>query len=403
MSAAACAAKETRRGVSLRSSRRTYAIRILRKERAHCQPQCAQCPCRETYRWSAQRVRATVSCASNGGVLMQLASSDILENLKKQGLRLTAISVVSTICLGIIDQFTSKIIPTAVQKIEHLIDPPKFFINFGGPVDLSAGLVISALTAEGAVGVKYNTIDSRVVAALAGPGAYTVRLRRMHDQVAQELVSTKAVEKSNEIWQIDVSERNWVNASELRGTKGSASIALTETRWSATEPDFAVAATVKDPVMRSMIANALAEVGVYENGSEREKSRILSYWQGFPGFENLTSLPWAGAFIGWVVKQAGAEPAAGAPRAVAWRSWGAPADVTPGTVAVFAPTNTASTGVVGIVLRRQSKCIEAVIGNVVDRVVISCVAASRLTDVRRPSSALPESTPDASASKPRGE
>jgi len=336
---------------------------------------------------------------------MQLTSSDILDNLKKQGLRLTVISVVSTICIGIIDQFTSKIVPTAVQKIQYLIDPPKFFINFGGPVDLSAGLAISALTVEGAVGVKYNTIDSRVVAALAGPGAYTLRLRRMHDQVAQELVSTKAVEKSNEIWQIDVSERNWVNASDLRATQGSASIPLTETRWSATEPDFAVVATVKDPVMRSMLANALAEVGVYENGSEREKSRILSYWQGFPGFENLPSLPWAGAFVGWVVKQAGVEPAAGAPRAVAWRSWGervAPADMTPGTLAVFSPSGgSGSSGVVGIVLRQQSKCIEAVIGNVVDRVVISCVAASRLTDVRRPGS--PESAPSASASKPKGE
>ena len=337
---------------------------------------------------------------------MQLTSSDILETLKKQGLRLTAISVVSTICIGIIDQFTSKIIPTAVQKIEYLIDPPKFFINFDGPVDLSAGFAISALTVEGAVGVKYNTIDSRVVAALAGPGAYTVRLRRMHDQVAQELVSTKAVEKSNEIWQIDVSERNWVNANDLRATKGSASIALTETRWSATEPDFAMVGTVKDPVMRSMLANALAEVGVYENGSEREKSRILSYWQGLPGFENLPSLPWAGAFVGWVVKQAGVEPAAGAPRAVAWRSWGekvALADITPGTVAIFSPSNPASSGLVAIVLRQQSKCIEAVIGNVVDRVVISCVAASRLTDVRRPSSGPPESTPSASAPKPTGE
>ena len=127
---------------------------------------------------------------------MQLTTSDILENLKKQGLRLTAISVVSTICLGIIDQFTSKIVPTAVQKIEYLIDPPKFFVNFDSPVDFSAEPKIYALSAEAAIPVEYKQIDNRVIAALAAPGVYTLRLRRTHDQVAQELVSTKKIENN---------------------------------------------------------------------------------------------------------------------------------------------------------------------------------------------------------------
>ena len=39
---------------------------------------------------------------------------------------------------------------------------------------------------------------------------------------------------------------------------------------------------------------------------------------------------------------------------------------------------------VGVVVRRQKNCVEVVLGNVADRVVLSCVAADLLTDVRRP-------------------
>ena len=39
---------------------------------------------------------------------------------------------------------------------------------------------------------------------------------------------------------------------------------------------------------------------------------------------------------------------------------------------------------VGVVVRRQKNCVEVVLGNVADRVVLSCVAADSLTDVRRP-------------------
>ena len=54
---------------------------------------------------------------------MSLNSSDVLATLRQHGLRLTIISVVSTISLGIIDQFTSRIIPSVAQRIENLFDP----------------------------------------------------------------------------------------------------------------------------------------------------------------------------------------------------------------------------------------------------------------------------------------
>jgi len=248
---------------------------------------------------------------------MPLNAADMLESFKQHGLRFTVISVVSTICLGIADQFTGKIIPSAALRIENFFDPPRFFINFDAPVDISAGLTVSALSVDAATPVAYNKVGERVVAARAGPGFYQLQLRGGRDRAAQELVATKVIEKTNEIWQIDTSERNWANAAALRSGGASApapssgASLLTATRWSTTEPDFAVLATVQDPILRSMLANALAEVGVLADGTDREKRRILSYWAGItdvtPG-----RLPWSGAFIGWVTKQAGAEPPKGA-------------------------------------------------------------------------------------------
>jgi uncharacterized protein (TIGR02594 family) len=181
---------------------------------------------------------------------------------------------------------------------------------------------------------------------------------------------------------------------------------LAATRWSLTEPDFAVLASVQDPVLRSMLANALAEVATFEQGSDQEKRRILSYWTGIMNVTSVT-MPWNATFVGWVARQAGAEPPNGAARAATWRTWGEdvnPANMTPGVVAVFAPeTPTAGSGFVGIMLRRQADCIEVVAGNVADRVVITCVKASRLVSARRPMMPPPEAAPAAGAAPPRGE
>jgi hypothetical protein len=93
------------------------------------------------------------------------------------------------------------------------------------------------------------------------------------------------------------------------------------------------------------------------------------------------------------VRQAGAEPPNGAASFLKWRDWGIdvpPSELGPGMVAVYRldtaaglPQST-SRLLVGVVLRRQPDCIETIIGNVADRVVITCVAANLLTGVRRP-------------------
>ncbi len=43
---------------------------------------------------------------------MSLSAQDILNGLRTRGLRWAVISVVSTIILGVVDQFTSRIIPS---------------------------------------------------------------------------------------------------------------------------------------------------------------------------------------------------------------------------------------------------------------------------------------------------
>lgn len=350
-----------------------------------------------------------------------LVTADILKTLKQNGLRLTIISVVSTICLGVADQFTSRVIPSLASRIDSFFDPPRFFLTFNPPVDLASGVTLTPFGADGTVAVKKS--GERGLTAQAGPGVYELRVQRTQNAVAQELVDTKAIDKPGQLWTVDASERNWANAAALRGGGGSttvsgsganptsppspaSSVALASTRWTLTEADFAVLAAVQDPVLRSMLANALAEVGTYEQGSDQEKRRILSYWTGIMNVTSVT-MPWSGAFIGWVARQAGAEPPRDAAVNASWGHWGDAVELTkiaPGMVAVFTPTSPAArSGFVGIMLRRQGDCFEVVAGNVADRVVVTCVKASRLVSARRPAPPPPDTAPPASATPPKGE
>jgi len=353
-----------------------------------------------------------------GGMKVALTAADVLQTFKQNGLRLTVISVASTICLGVVDQFTSRVIPSIASRIDNFVDPPRFFVTFNTPLDLANGVTLTALgAADAAPPVPVKKTGERALAAQAGPGVYELRVERTQNAVKQELVDTKAIDKSGQLWTVDASERNWANAAALRGGGGGAGggggggsaaaapLRLEATRWSLTEPDFAVLASVPDPVLRSMLANALAEVGTFEQGTEQEQRRILSYWTGIMNVSSVTT-PWNGAFVGWVAKQAGAEPPSGAAAAARWGRWGEDVDrtaITPGMVALFSPGNTASSGFVGIMLRRQGDCIEVVAGNVADRVVITCVKASRLVSARRPVMRAPDPAPAEGAAAPKGE
>jgi uncharacterized protein (TIGR02594 family) len=350
-----------------------------------------------------------------------LTAADVLKRFKQNGLRLTVISVASTICLGVVDQFTSRVIPSIATRIDNFVDPPRFFVTFNTPLDLASGVTLTALgAADGAPPVPVRKTGERALAAQAGPGVYELRVQRTQNAVKQELVDTKAIDKSGQLWTVDASERNWANAAALRSGGGggpggggggttaapaAASVTLSATRWTLTEADGAVAASVQDPVLRSMLANALAEVGTFEQGTDQEQRRILSYWTGIMEVTSVT-MPWSGAFIGWVARQAGAEPPRGAAANASWRQWGETVELdkmTPGMVALFQPPSAARSGFVGIMLRRQGDCIEVIAGNVADRVVITCVKASRLVSARRPVLRPPDPAPAEGAAQPKGE
>src|SRR5882672_10804265 len=79
--------------------------------------------------------------------LRSLGSADVLARFKEKGIRNTVISVALVMALGVVDQFTSHIIPSIASLIKSYIDPPKFFVRFKPSVDISGGLTISSLGA----------------------------------------------------------------------------------------------------------------------------------------------------------------------------------------------------------------------------------------------------------------
>jgi hypothetical protein len=328
---------------------------------------------------------------------MSLKAADVVGGARQHGLRWALVSVAATIGLGVVDQFTGRIIPSLAGAVENALDPPKFFVSFSTPVEIAGRLTIASLGAEGATPVKVNRVGERGVAALAGPGAYELRLRRAREGTEQELVDARTIEKPNQTWLVDTSERNWANAAALRsgGLDAPAAAAgperLSGTRWAAAAPDYAILASVPDRLSRSLLANALAEVGVFENGSEEEKGRIAAYWQA-AGMTPQPGLPWGGAFVAWIARQAGAPPPQGAAAFASWRNWGVevpPQEAGPGDLAIFQlgagpdVPESRSRLLVGPVLRRQPDCIETILGNIADRVVVTCVAARLLAGARR--------------------
>jgi Golgi nucleoside diphosphatase len=84
---------------------------------------------------------------------MSLKAQDILDALKQHGLTWAALSVASTIFLGIVDQFTSRIVPTATHYIEDYWNPPKFFVGFKPSIGPTVAITV-------------NNVDNRDKAAI---------------------------------------------------------------------------------------------------------------------------------------------------------------------------------------------------------------------------------------------
>ena len=334
----------------------------------------------------------------------ELKARGIVSSFRQTGVSLTLISIGTAILLGVIDQFTSKIIPTIADYVHDLVRPPQFLISFTPPVDVSGGLsIILPPAASSGISVKEVLTGTRVFMASAGPGTYLLRLRGAGDKSGKELVTIKKIEKSGETWQVDTADRNWANVAEITAgavpanpasaeRPAAASSRLSNTRWTVTEQDYAILLQIDNKVRRSLLSNALNEVGIFELGTDWEKQHLASYADAAEYSAGSQRFPWGGAFVAWVVKQAYVAPPVGAAGFKSWLHWsgkvGADA-LKSGMIAIFQLDNaelpeSSSRLLVGPVVRRQPGCIEVILGNIANRVVITCVATELLVTVRDP-------------------
>ena len=218
---------------------------------------------------------------------MSLNAKSIIGLFRQRGLRVTIISVLSVIAIGVVDQFTARIVPAVIRQIDNFIDPPKFFIRFVPPEDLSGSFTVSSLDVQPPQPVSFKESDpgSRIFTVLADLAIYLLRLRGTTSKAGKELVDNTHIQNSGDIWKVDTGERNWADARALTDAvpdaiaplPNAAPGRLSETRWPAAAPDFMLLASVGDTTLRSILANALVEAGVFENGSGQEKRRIVLF------------------------------------------------------------------------------------------------------------------------------
>ena len=79
---------------------------------------------------------------------MSLGSRDIVDGIKRQGLRREAFAVAVVIVFGIVDQFTAKVIPRAADTIQDHFFPPTFVIAFDRPIQGVGALKVNRVEAS---------------------------------------------------------------------------------------------------------------------------------------------------------------------------------------------------------------------------------------------------------------
>jgi hypothetical protein len=338
---------------------------------------------------------------------MKLESAEVVNSLKSGGLRATLIAVGTALVFGVVDQFTSKIIPTTAAYIQNTLFPPEFYVSFSPSTNVAAGVDVSPMRdGGGKLAVKKRSAGEPVFTVSAGPDTYILHLRGSGDKSGKVLVDQKQISKSGEIWSVNEVDRNWVSEAALIGAAPDAATSspatvqppaaggarLSNTRWTVTEQDYAVLAQSDNKVRRSLLANALGEVGIYENGTEWEKRHIQSYSEAASWPVTPQHYPWGGSFLAWVLTQVYATPPTGSVSYLSWRRWAEEkpsTSIEPGMVGVFKLDNSEvpqanSRLLAGPIVRRQSDCVEIIVGNVSNRVVITCVNMGLFLFARAP-------------------
>jgi len=206
--------------------------------------------------------------------MTDLKSEKIVGDFRKRP-SATVISLVAVIVFGVIDSFTSKIVPTIVEAINDYWDPPTVTINLPEPVQLDKdGVQIRKASQEppDAVSSKFEVISPRTLIVHVAPGSYIIALRRLENGQVELASAGLHFERSGESVDLKILPSDWRTPDSLgagisepgeappKQPAAPASIFL-GTRWKTTGDDFAVLATVSDNVARSMLGLALLEVG----------------------------------------------------------------------------------------------------------------------------------------------
>lgn len=321
---------------------------------------------------------------------------------RTQGARTALIALVSTLALGVLDQFTARIIPQATAAIDDFFDPPNFILRLSQPtqiVDEGIDLRESGAGPQDAAPAQYRVEGPRLIVVSAPPGSYILKLTRDVGGDRQVLVEAFLLKEKGQSVAVDTSDGNWVSSAALEragerppepAEPAAPPSFLSGTRWTATADDYALIPALPGRSARSLLGIALAEVGTFEFGDAADRARVKEYWASVPGWSGPTeNLPWGGTFVSWVVQRAGFAPPDGAAAYASWQGWGvevAPADLAPGMIAVFerpgaGPQRTRL--MAGVVLRLRDGCTEVVVGNAGDRVAVTCVTPGPVS-VRRP-------------------
>lgn len=300
--------------------------------------------------------------------------------------------LLTTVVFGVGNYLTDGIIPYIGSAIKDAWSPPRCTIIFSKAVDLDTpSLDFTPIPREDRRTLKVTGTDKQYVTLSGSPGDYFVTLRRADSRV----LPTRFIFKRDENFPIDTSDDKWERQETIKqdlddkvhspDSKRSGSDILREVRWSATSADLAQVSLAKTKESKTLLTNALQEVGVNE-GDPANKARVYEYWSGIPQLRERNQItpdklgPWGGAFLTWVVMKSGLKPPALSSAYNSWPAWGAnvPNDSPePGMIALFAtkavPGLTGSF-LAGIVLRKRPDCTEIVTGNIVGRVVIACVS-----------------------------
>jgi hypothetical protein len=308
------------------------------------------------------------------------------------------VAIGSLLIVGVADNLTEGAVVGAGTLIRDRINPPTFVVSYSKAVEPLPSVTITRLETGEPVQIKKADADALVVAS--GAGNYRLRLQRAYEGELEALPIHLAVKGAGDMVQLDTADEKWESVAALArdgDTTGSARARsiLTDTRWTVSALDRAQVKLAPTVTNGRIVELALADVGLREDGSPEERSRIARYWRRTSlasergtSADSLT-FPWGGTFLGYVVRSAGAEPPASAPAFMSWQTWGdaVPADAAaPGDIVIYSRGKLGPMPrlFAGVMLKRHANCIDVVAGNVADRVVITCVRTAPLA-VRRAS------------------